>query len=112
MSEKGDDDEEAQQLLLLEVTEKRNRLYESACRARLWEIGIPAFATLACVACLYVCEDCLLGVMLFCAALCFKDWVLVLVFFVSLGLFVMRHPVDTHTMHRVATAGYTFMQTE
>lgn len=106
MSESGNDEESG----LLEETERRNKLYESACRARMWEIGIPAGATLACVLCLYVCEDCLLGVMLFCVALCFKDWVLVLVFFVSLGLFVMRHPMDSHTLHRVAKAGFVFVE--
>jgi len=104
-----DDDEEAQRRLLDE-TDKRNKVYESACRARMWEIGVPAFATLACVLCLYVCEDCLLGVMVFCVALCFKDWVLVLVFFVSLGLFIMRHPMDPGTVQRVVRAGYTLVE--
>jgi hypothetical protein len=110
MSADNENDEESG--LLLEETERRNRLYESACRARMWEIGIPAGATLACVLCLYVCEDCLLGVMLFCVALCFKDWVLVLVFFVSLGLFIMRHPMDSHVIHRVAKAGFTFIEAD
>ena len=106
-----DDDEEAQRRLLDE-TDKRNTVYESACRARMWEIGVPAFATLACVLCLYVCEDCLIGVMVFCAALCFRDWVLVLVFWTSLALLLIRHPMDPGTLHRASNAAFEFVRTE
>ena len=90
----------------------KNEAYESACRARMWAIGVPAFATLACVLCLYTCEDCLIGVMVFCAALCFRDWVLVLVFWTSLALLVIRHPMDTNTLHRVSNAAFEFIKTE
>jgi hypothetical protein len=86
--------------------------YDAACRARMWAIGVPAFATLACVLCLYVCEDCLIGVMVFCAALCFRDWVLVLVFWTSLALLLIRHPMDPGTLHRASNAAFEFVRTE
>jgi hypothetical protein len=103
-----EDDEESR---LLSVS-KLNKAYESKCWLRMWEIGIPAFATLACIVCMYVCENCLIGVMLFCVLLCFKDWVLVLVFFVSLGLFIAKHPLDSHSMHKIANAGYEIVKSE
>jgi hypothetical protein len=78
----------------------------------MWAIGVPAFATLACVLCLYVCEDCLIGVMVFCAALCFRDWVLVLVFWTSLALLLIRHPMDPGTLHRASNAAFEFVRTE
>ncbi len=107
-TESSDTDEEA--LLLSSAT--LSKAYETRCNARLWELGIPAFATLACILCLYVCEDCLFGVMLFCLLLCFKDWVLVLVFFVALGLLMARHPFQTDTLHRLANAGYEIIKTD
>lgn len=90
----------------------QNEAYDTACRARMWAIGVPSLATLACVLCLYVCEDCLVGVMVFCAALCFRDWVLVLVFWTSLALLVIRHPMDTSTLHRVSNAAFEFVRTD
>lgn len=98
--------------LLVETARLTNEAYDSACRARMWAIGVPALATLACVLCLYTCEDCLIGVMVFCAALCFRDWVLVLVFWTSLALLVIRHPMDTGTLHRVSNAAFEFIKTE
>jgi hypothetical protein len=83
---------------------RQNEAYERNLRLRVWEIGVPALATLACVVCLYTCENCLVGVMLFCALLCCKDWVLVLVFVTSLILLLIRHPVDPGTMHHISNA--------
>ena len=102
------DEDEAQ----LKRSILQNEAYDAACRARVWAIGVPSLATLACVLCLYVCEDCLVGVMVFCAALCFRDWVLVLVFWTSLALLVIRHPMDTSTFHRVSNAAFEFVRTE
>jgi hypothetical protein len=104
-------DADSEEAGLLE-TERANKAYESACRLRIWQVGVPAVATIACVLCLYFCETCLYGVMLFCALLCFKDMVLVLVFFVSLGLLLVRHPIDTHTVHRVVDAGIVLVRQE
>jgi hypothetical protein len=101
-------DEEAG--LLAEI--RRNEAYESSCRARMWALAVPAFATIACIVCLYVCEDCLFGVMLFCVVLCFKDAVLVLVFVVSLALLIVRHPIGASTTHRVMNAGYALVKPE
>jgi hypothetical protein len=112
MSESGDPDDDGETDRLIQETRRKNEAYEAACRLRLWEIGTPAFAVFACVLCLYVCEDCLLGVMVFCAALCFKDWVLVIVFFTSLVLLLARHPMDSKTMHRITDAGYVFLKPE
>jgi hypothetical protein len=97
---------------LLQQANQRNLAYESACRVRMWQIGVPALATLACVLCLYVCEDCLIGVMVFCVLLGFKDCVLVLVFLVSFFLLVARHPMDTKTVTWIAKTGYTLVKTE
>ena len=103
------DDEEAG---LLRKKILADKAYESHCRVRLWQIGVPAFATIACVLCLVLCENCLLGVMVFCAVLCFRDPVLVLVFFVSLGLLLVRHPVASHTVQRVVDAGFVLVKPE
>jgi hypothetical protein len=35
-----------------------------------------------------------------------------LVFFVSLGLLLVRHPIDTHTVHRVVDAGIVLVRQE
>jgi hypothetical protein len=109
MPESERDDEEAG---LIRKTILENDAYESQCRVRMWQIGVPLFATLACILCLLLCENCLLGVMLFCVLLCFRDPVLVLVFFVSLGLLLVRHPVASHTVHRVVDAGFVLMKPE
>jgi hypothetical protein len=53
-----------------------------------------------------------LGVMLFCALLCCKDWVLVLVFVTSLLLFISRHPLDTQTVHHLTNAAIELARTE
>lgn len=103
------DDEESG---LLRKTILANEAYESQCRIRAWQIGIPLIATLACILCLFLCENCLIGVMLFCVLLCFRDPVLVLVFFVSLGLLIIRHPVASHTVQRVVDAGFVLMKPE
>lgn len=105
------DKKERDDLLVTRLT-KQNELYEKNLRLRLWEIGVPAFATFACIACLYWCESCLLGVMLFCALLCCKDWVLVLVFVTSLLLFISRHPLDTQTVHHLTNAAIELARTE
>ena len=97
---------------LLEKSIQRNLAYESACRARMWQIGVPAVAILACIVCLYVCEDCLIGVMVFCVLLGFRDCVLVLVFIVSLLLLLARHPMDTKTVTWIAKTGYTLVKTD
>jgi hypothetical protein len=110
MSTPSHDDDDVEAHLL--SSKKLNEAYENACKVRLWTIGVPAFATLACVLCLYLCEDCLLGVMIFCVVLCFKDWVLVLVFIVSLALFAIRHPLNSGTVHKIADAGFEFIKTE
>ena len=91
---------------------RRNEAYESGCRVRLWNLAVPAFATIACIVCLHVCEDCLLGVMLFCVLLCFRDAVLVLVFVVSLALLIVRHPIGASTTSRVMNAGYALVKPE
>lgn len=83
---------------------RQNEEQERNLRLRIWEIGVPALATLACVLCIYTCENCLIGVMLFCALLCCKDWVLVLVFLTSLVLLMIRHPMNTGTMHHISNA--------
>jgi hypothetical protein len=104
----GDDPERA----LLNKSILRDEAYASACRARMWQIGVPLVATLACVLCLYVCEDCLIGVMIFCVALGFRDCVLVLVFVTSLVLLIARHPMDTKTVTWIAKTGYTIVKTD
>jgi hypothetical protein len=109
MSTKTSDDD-VESLLL--SSKKLNEAYESACRARMWAVGVPALATLACIACMYYCEDCLIGVMIFCIVLCFKDWVLVLVFIVSLALFIMKHPLNSKTVHKIADVGFEFVKSE
>lgn len=103
------DDEEAG---LLRAAILADQAYESRCRVRAWQIGVPVFATLACILCLFLCENCLFGVMLFCVILCFRDPVLVLVFFVSLGLLIVRHPIPSTTVHRVMDAGYILVKPE
>ena len=103
------DDEEA---ALMRKTALANSVNEGQFRARMCQIGVPLFATLACVLCLFLCENCLFGVMLFCVLLCFRDPVLVLVFFVSLGLLLIRHPVASHTIHRVVDAGFVLKKPE
>lgn len=108
-SELATNDEE---MGLLRKTILANEAYESQCRVRMWQIAVPVIATLACILCLFLCENCLFGVMLFCALLCFRDLVLVLVFFVSLGLLLIRHPIGTHTVQRVVDAGFVLVKPE
>lgn len=103
------DDEQA---VLLKKQILRDLEIDSRCRARMWQLGVPAFATIACVMCLFLCEDCLFGVMLFCVLLCFRDPVLVLVFIVSFALVLIRHPMDTHTVRRVVNAGLVLVRPE
>ena len=103
-----DDDVEAHLL----SNKKLNEAYESACRVRIWAVGVPLLATLSCIACMYLCEDCLIGVMIFCIVLCFKDWVLVLVFIVSLALYVIKHPLNSQTVHKISDAGFEFIKSE
>ena len=103
------DDEEA---ALLRKSILQSQDIESRCRIRMWQLGIPAFATIACLVSLFVCEDCLFGVMLFCVLLCFRDPVLVLVFVVSFALLLIRHPMDTHTVRRVVNAGLVLVRPE
>lgn len=110
--QKQGDDNDDEEAALLQQNILRDQAYESACRTRMWQLGIPTFATLACIACLYFCEDCLFGVMLFCVLLCFRDPVLVLVFVVSFALLLIRHPMDTRTIHRVVNAGLVLVRPE
>lgn len=105
----GEHDEEA---ALLRKTILANEAYESHCRVRVWQLGVPLVATLACILCLVLCENCLLGVMLFCVLLCFRDPVLILVFLVSLGLLLIKHPVAPHTVNRVVDAGFVLLKPE
>ena len=100
----GDEHDSAVDDAVLARVRRQNEAYDRNMRLRVWEIGVPALATLACVVCLYTCENCLVGVMLFCALLCCKDWVLVLVFVTSLVLLLIRHPVDSGTMHHISNA--------
>lgn len=111
-SEREGADDNDEEMALLRKTILANEAYESHCRKRAWQIGVPVIATIACILCLFLCENCLLGVMLFCVLLCFRDPVLVLVFFVSLGLLIIRHPVASHTMQRVVDAGFVLMKPE
>jgi len=92
--------------------QRQNETLERNLRLKAWHIGIPALATLACVLCLYACENCLIGVMLFCAVLCCKDWVLVLVFCTSLVLLLIRHPPDTGTVHHLTNAAIALARAE
>ncbi len=108
----NDDVEDDPERALLTKNILRDKAYENHCRARMWQIGVPAFATLACVLCLYVCEDCLIGVMIFCVALGFRDCVLVLVFVVSLLLLIVRHPMDNKTVTWIARTGYTLVRAD
>lgn len=105
-------DTEDEEAGLLRKTILANAAYESTCRVRMWQIAVPALATIACILCLFLCENCLLGVMLFCVLLCFRDPVLVLVFFVSFGLLLIRHPIASHTVHRVVDAGFVLVRPE
>ena len=107
-----DQDDDKAEPPLTQAQKRRIEAYENQCRLRAWEIGVPAFAVLACIICLYTCEDCLLGVMLFCAVLCFKDWILVLVFITSLVLYASRHPIAPATMHHITNAAFEFIKTE
>lgn len=106
------EDLEADEREKLLLARDLNDAYESNIRVRAWKIGVPMIATLACILCMYACEDCLIGVMVFCVAMCFADWVLVLVFFVSLILLISRHPMDSKVLHRLANAGYEFIKSE
>jgi hypothetical protein len=105
-------DLEADERERLLLSRELNEAYEADCRVRCWKIGVPVLATLACILCMYTCEDCLVGVMVFCVVMCFADWVLVIVFFVSLVLLVTKHPMDSKLMHRLANAGYEFIKSE
>ena len=104
-------DDEAEEELT-RSQKRRLEEYDRRCRLRAWEIGVPALAVIACIICLYTCEDCLLGVMLFCAVLCFKDWILVLVFITSLVLYISRHPMPSSTVHHITNAAFEFIRSD
>lgn len=110
MRDEENDDEES--VYGEQESQRRLQAYETQCRIRAWEVGVPALAVLACIVCLYTCEDCLLGVMLFCAVLCCKDWILVLVFVTSLVLYLAKHPMQPNTMHHISNAAFEFVQSE
>lgn len=97
---------------LTQAQRRRIEAYENQCRMRLWELGVPALAVLACIVCLYACEDCLIGVMLFCAVLCFKDWVLVIVFITSVVLYAFRHPLGSSAVRHITNAAFEFVRTD
>lgn len=108
----GKADGEDEDASLVRARKRRIEAHEAQCRLRMWEVGVPLLAVGACIACMYACEDCLIGVMLFCAVLCFKDWVLVLVFITSLGLYMLRHPMGTNTIHHITNAAFEFVRTD
>jgi hypothetical protein len=81
-------DEDAEHVIF---ARKRNEAYDLEFNLKLKQIAtaFTVFAILVC--CMLWCEPCLLGVIGFSACYCLREPILVVIFFVSIGMFLASH---------------------
>ena len=97
-----DDDDQA----LLKDAKRRNEAYDIELNMKLKQICVSVVILVFLVCCLIWCQPCLLAVIGFSACYCVKEPVLVVVFLVSVGMYVAAHMPSSQTMWKVTGTMY------
>jgi hypothetical protein len=99
----ADPDEETQ---AVNLAKKRNEAFDIELSLKAKQIGIAALILSILVICMIWCEPCLLGVIAFSACYCLREPVLVVIFFISIGMFLASHMPATKTMWQISSTIY------
>jgi len=81
-------DDDAQHVIF---AKKRNEAYDLEFNLKLKQIATAFTVFVILVCCMLWCEPCLLGVIGFSACYCLREPILVVIFFVSIGMFLASH---------------------
>lgn len=85
---------------------RKNEAYDLEFTLKLKQIGVSVLILVVLVCCLIWCQPCLLAVIGFSACYCVREPVLVVVFFVSVGMFLAAHMPSSQTMWKVTGTMY------
>lgn len=88
------------------LAKKRNEAYDLEFNLKIKQIALSMIILLALISCMVWCPSCLLGVMAYSAFQCAKEPILVVVFFVSTGLFMASHMPSMQSVWVVTDAIY------
>jgi hypothetical protein len=88
------------------LAKKRNEAYDLEFNLKVKQIALSVIILLALISCMVWCPSCLLGVMAYSAFQCSKEPILVVIFFVSTGLFVASHMPSMQAVWVVTDAIY------
>lgn len=98
-----DDDEDEKAII---QAKKRNEAYDLEFNLKAKQIGTAALIMTILVCCMLWCEPCLLGVIAFSACYCMREPILVVIFFVSIGMFLASHMPTTKTIWQITGTIY------
>jgi len=99
----ADPDEDTQ---AVNLAKKRNEAFDIELSLKAKQIGIAALILSILVICMIWCEPCLLAVIAFSACYCLREPVLVVIFFISIGMFLASHMPATKTMWQISSTIY------
>jgi hypothetical protein len=88
------------------LAKKRNEAYDLEFNLKIKQIALSVIILLALISCMVWCPSCLLGVMAYSAFQCSKEPILVVIFFVSTGLFLASHMPSMQAVWVVTDAIY------
>lgn len=97
------DDEDEKAILM---AKRRNEAYDLEFNLKAKQIGTAALILTVLVCCMIWCEPCLLGVIAFSACYCMREPILVVIFFVSIGMFLASHMPTTKTIWQITGTIY------
>lgn len=98
-----EDDEDEKALM---QAKRRNEAYDLELNLKAKQIATAALILIILICCMIWCEPCLLGVIAFSACYCMREPILVVIFFVSIGMFLASHMPTTRTIWQITGTLY------
>lgn len=88
------------------LAKKKNEAYDLEFNLKIKQLVTAAVILITLICCMIWCEPCLLGVIAFSACYCMREPILVVIFFVSIGMFLASHLPTTKTIWEITGTIY------
>ena len=88
------------------LAKKKNEAYDLEFNLKIKQLVTAAVILIILICCMIWCEPCLLGVIAFSACYCMREPILVVIFFVSIGMFLASHLPTTKTIWEITGTIY------
>jgi hypothetical protein len=105
-----DHDDEDEKAIIL--AKRRNEAYDLELNLKIKQMLTAALILVILICCMIWCEPCLLGVIAFSACYCMREPILVVIFFISIGMFLASHMPTTKTIWQITGTIYELEKTQ